>query len=370
MQWITAIAAFAVTMFTLSVIVSVMVETVHRILRSRHKGLMQLIEKLYVHSIAPRLEPAAGGTMTPRQFAVTMTENRAAGQVDSTKTVVANETGRLHSIDSMPVEVFTQKLADMKMRLKDLNLDMETVVADIAAKYVTFGQEQSVAFERRSRTLAVVCAMLLAVVAYVHPLNLADVYLKNPELAERVASKSEDIEEDLETLNETIEELRAEVPAGQPTLETASDEIATAMDDVKARLDSLKAEGVPLGWPKGAVGCGDGKVFVENCLFSVWGLAIPIPSGVNFIWLMFGGLLVGLGAPFWQQVITSVAATNTITQKLASIVGGTAATRGATLAAVAAAPTRSSLESTAVRTFTVATNAGPVQDREAASNRP
>jgi hypothetical protein len=302
--------------------------------------------------------------MTPHDFAVIMTENRAAGATDTSGTVVATETSRLNSIDSMPVEVFTQKLADLRMELKDTNLKMEDVVADIAAKYVTFGQEQSVAFERRCRTLSVVCAMLLALVAYVHPLNLASVYLKNPELAERVASKGEDIETELEKLNATIEALRAQAPADQQTLEDATKDITAAADDIKARIDTLKAEGVPLGWPIGAKSCSGENVLVENCLVPVWDLQIHLPSGVNFIWLLFGGLLVGLGAPFWQQIISSIAATNAITQKVASIVGGPESTRPvAAVAAIPAAPT----QSTAVRTYMVASKAGDMQKRVAAA---
>jgi len=362
MQWITAIAAFAVTMFTLSVIVSVMVETVHRILRTRHTGLKRMIEKLYAHSIAPRLRPADDGTMMPDQFAVLMMENRATGVAEMSETVTAKQTSRLDTIDSIPVEVFTQRLADLKMELKDTSLKMEDVVADIAAKFVTFGQERSVAFERRSRTLAVICAIVLALVAYVHPLNLARVYLKNPELAEKVASKGEDIEAQLAKLDATIAALRADVPTDQQTLQNMAKDISGAMDDVKTRIDTLKAEGVPLGWPGGAIVCGD-NVLAENCLVPLGNVQIQIPSGVNLVWLIFGGLLVGLGAPFWQQIITSLAATNAITPKLASIVGGAEAPRGAQVAAVAAAQPAETLPSTAVRTYMVASSAGGMQKR-------
>ena len=378
MQWITAIAAFAVTMFTLSVIVSVMVETVHRFLRSRRNGLRQLIEKLYVHSIEPRLEPAGGGTMTPDQFALLMMENPTAGTAEAGTPVVVGEMSRLNAIDSMPVEVFMQRLGDLKMQLREpsaaLNQvaavpPLEDVVADIAAKFVTFGQEQSVAFERRSRTLAVICALALALVAYVHPLDLARVYLKNPELAEKVADSGEDIEARLTKLDETIARLKTDVPAGQPTLEGVANEISAAVEDIKTEIDTLKAVGVPLGWPGGALVCGD-NILVENCLYPAGFVEIPIPSGVNLLWLIFGGLLVGLGAPFWQQIITSLAATNTITQKVASIVGGTEAARTGPLAAMAAARPAEPAQSTALRTFMVADSAGAIQKREPRPTQP
>lgn len=368
MQWITAIIAFAVTMFMLSVIVSVMVETVHRLRRTRHKGLKQLIEKLYVHSIATRLRPAGGATLSPESFAVLILENRATGEVEDGDTVQATETGRLNSIDSIPVEVFTQKLADLKLVLKDDRLKMEDVVADIAAKYVTFGQEMSVSFERKSRTIAVVCAMVLAVVAYVHPLNLARVYLKNPELAEQVARKSEDIEAQLKALDGTIDGLKANVTEDPATLEAAANEIVDAADDIKARIEALKAEGVPLGWPDGAGACNGESLFVQDCVAEIGSLHVPVPSAMNLVWLLFGGLLVGLGAPFWQQIIGSLVAANGLTQKLASIVNGAEPARGA-VAAVAAVPAAAAPAPTAVQTFKVATEAGPIQMRYAAPAR-
>jgi len=360
MQWITAIAAFAVTMFTLSVIVSVMVETVHRVRRSREKGLKQLIEKLYVHSIAPRLQPAGGGTMTPAQFAAIMMENRATGEASSSDTVRVGESSRLAAIDSMPVEVFTQKLADLKMELKDPNLAMEDVVADIAAKFVTFGQELSVAFERYSRRVSVACAIVLALVAYVHPLNLARVYLRNPEVAERVANHGENIEARLVELDEAVARLKADT--GQPGPEGLADDISVALDDIRNRIDALKAEGVPLGWPAGAAAC-SANFLAENCLVPLGDVQLPIPSGINLVWLLFGGLLVGLGAPFWQQIITFLAAPNAITQQLASIVGGTEAVRAGPLTTVAAARPAEPAQSTAVRTFSVAAAAGITQRR-------
>jgi hypothetical protein len=354
MAWI---AAFAVTMFMLSVIVSVMVETVHRFRGTRHEGLKQTIERLYEHSIAPRLQPKDKAEVSAEEFANLILQNRStAGTPENTVSMLAAIRRGTDRIDSMPVEIFTQRLADLQFEPIDAKARLEDIVKDISAKYVTFGSEMSVAFERKSRRIAVVCALVLALAAYVHPLNLARVYLKNPELAEKIAAKGEEVGKRMEELESSLAELRNASKTDDGTQDENRKEIIASIETINTRLGELKAEGVPLGWPA-AEACITIPL-VSNCSAAIGGVQITFPSVGNLIWLLFGGLLVGLGAPFWEKIITSLATTTALTQKVASIVGGTEPQPAATkLVATGGAGVLA--EPTAVQTFNIAKNAGP-----------
>ena len=74
MQWLTALLAFATTMLLFAVVVSTMVEMVHRIFRLRRKGLRLMLENLYSRVIEPKLK---GAKPTAEKFADIILENRA-----------------------------------------------------------------------------------------------------------------------------------------------------------------------------------------------------------------------------------------------------------------------------------------------------
>ena len=77
MEWLETGLAFAVTMIVFSTMVSVIVETGHRILRIREKGLQRLMATLYEDVIWPRLSNQLGQKKaTVKDFVTGMTSTR------------------------------------------------------------------------------------------------------------------------------------------------------------------------------------------------------------------------------------------------------------------------------------------------------
>ena len=64
MEWLEAGLAFAVTMMVFSTMVSVIVETGHRIFRIREKGLQMIMVHVYEDVIWPRLSNHLGEKKT------------------------------------------------------------------------------------------------------------------------------------------------------------------------------------------------------------------------------------------------------------------------------------------------------------------
>lgn len=362
MHWLTALAAFAATMFMLSIIVSVMTEMVHRIRRSRLKSLRKMLEKLFEHSIRLRITEAARAKMNGAQFAALILENRAANSAaGSGDSVVAEAPKRLDELDRISEEVFAQKLADLRLEFMETDPGkLKSVAEDIVARFVTFGSEMSVAFERRARLISVVCAFILAIVAYVHPYNIAKVYLLDEDLAQQVAAAGLGLETELANIEEMTRNLAQQ--SGSEGVK-ALEETQAALDTLNQKLDALKGHGVPIGWPTATEACGLPIRAVENCIVA----GVTIPSALNLFWLLFGGLLVGLGAPFWKQIIETATRSNEVTQRLMSIVGGVSS---ATTPAAAAAPAVASAQSTAVNVFELARSVGGTQVRKAPSDPP
>lgn len=345
MQWLTALLAFATTMLIFAIVVSTFVEMLHRFMGLRAQGMRLMLENLYEQVISPRL--TSGDKPTAAAFATLIMENRAM------KTDAAGEgRGRISKflhwlvdasvMTDIPVEVFTQKLADNRIVSAADNWS-DDVIADIGQKYEAFGKEVGTYFERRARVFSIIVAFLVAWAFYVHPYNLAVTYIKNPEVAQAVADKAADAHAQYRLLAEKLEnaqEAAAASGASTDELKQAIADFNIKIDEAKAKSQELADMGVPVGWPGSDVKIrtcftapGAGEAFVAGfCRMALPLLgSTSIPSFGNIFWLLVGGLLVGLGAPFWAQAVSSLTASRDVTAKIKDIVnpGQTAGPLGA-----------------------------------------
>ena len=359
MQWLTALLAFAVTMLMFAIVVSTLVEMIHRIMNLRAKGLQLMLENLYARVVLPKLSKAGGNDaklLTSKQFAALIMENRAATREGEPATGIVSGILRRFVdwavVTNIPVEVFTQKLADNRLVGAADNLTDE-VVKDIAQKYEAFGKEVSLYFESRARLLSVIVAFFVAWMFYVHPYKLAATYLKNPEIAEAIASKAADVQADYAVLVERLDKSAAangtQSAATTTELRSAIDELKKSLAEADAQKQTFQDLGAPLGWPEDSSKTACGTAFgVSDCSLTLLGASVPLPSFANAFWLFVGGLLVGLGAPFWAKMVSSLTASRDVSQRIAAIVTPDA-TAGV---AEAVAPARVK-EATPVATFRV-----------------
>ena len=334
MQWLTALLAFAVTMLIFAIVVSTFVEMIHRFVGLRAQGMRLMLENLYQHTISPRL--TSGQKPTAAEFASIIMENRAMSSE-------ANRAGRgrlsrlLHwLVDSsvmtdIPVEVFTQKLADNRIVSAADNWTDE-VIADIGQKFEAFGKEAGTYFERRARVFSIIVAFLVAWAFYVHPYNLAVTYIKNPEVAQAVADKAAEAHAEYRLLAEKLANAQEAANASG----ASSEELREAIEDFNAKIDAAKAKtqeladmGVPVGWPGSDLKIrtcfakpeAEDAFIAGFCRMNLPVLGVTaIPSFGNIFWLLVGGLLVGLGAPFWAQAVSSLTASRDVTNKIKDIV--------------------------------------------------
>lgn len=333
MQWLTALLAFAVTMLIFAVIVSTFVEMIHRLLGLRSQGLRLMLESLYERVIADRLSDP--GKPTAQEFASMIMENRALVSRP-------NDQGKIRTflhwlVDSsvvtdIPVEVFTQKLADNRIVSAADNWT-DNIVADIAQKYEAIGNEASAYFQSRARVISVITAFVVAWLFYIHPYNLAVTYFKNPEIAQSVADKAADAHAEYRALQERLNALASNAAAsGQDTteLKDAINKLRTKIEESNTKAAELADLGVPIGWPsqENLSGC-TSLAPVSDCTFAAFGGRWTRPSFGSMFWLLMGGLLVGLGAPFWAQAVSNLTASRDVTRKITEIVNpGSVVTTG------------------------------------------
>lgn len=259
---------------------------------------------------------------------------------------------------------------------------VDTILKDIAQKFEAFGKEASVYFEGRARLLSVVVAIALAFLAHVDAVDLFRTYLRDPNARAKMIEQSEAVTAQHKAAVEAMKALKEIDPTEALTAEQVRQQIEALRNDWKeaiAKANSTVKQyadlGVPLGWSDDRIKAAEMWRLLWTCTklsdgdterFGTWRqtcrsdeedsktkqelaelrntgklnytkhrniwLQIPTAAGVWF-YLFLGGLLVGLGTPFWYNAVTGL--TN-IRNAVRGATSTDAQTRAATVAAAQA----------------------------------
>jgi hypothetical protein len=196
--------------------------------------------------------------------------------------------------------------------------DPDQALKDVASRFDQLGREASVFFERRARLVSVLAAMVIAWPMYVHPYELFRTYLDRPEVTEAVIAMQHEVlakyEEQVKLASDRAAEAAMAASGGNDAARQSLDEAVAARDKAIAAMDaaskSLQAAGVPIGWNQqrlDAAGFGGGDIGIA---------VLPYPKTWSSLrtvfWLLIGGLLIGLGGPFWYDMVNSLSSIRTI----------------------------------------------------------
>lgn len=348
MAILSAALAFAITMLILSMVTSVFVETIHRFIGLREKGLRIMLGHVYDRIVAPYVDKQGVSSGELKEtFVDLMSVNRApAGEANSkpgggtfnfSQDGAAGEGGLLSWLWSgrrlarLNAEQFMSRLGGsdfgdhVSEAIRSAGIENpEAALKDIAARFEQFGREASVFFERRARLLSVIAAMVVAWLMYVQPYELFRTFMDKPEVTGAVIAMQADVMNKYEAqVSKAAEDAAKAADADaaaeasgdaaaaentQKTLDEANAKRDEAIAAMKAATGTLTAAGVPIGWTKQRL---DAAGFKADNAF---GLPIPNDSRSmkTILWLIVGGLLVGLGGPFWYDMVKSLSSIRTL----------------------------------------------------------
>jgi hypothetical protein len=241
----------------------------------------------------------------------------------------------------------------------------DAVLKDVAQKFQAFGDEAADYFEGRARLLSVVVAVALAFAAHVDAVDLFRTYLRDPNARAKVIEQSQALAAQYKSAQDAAEAVKKLVPdagAAPKDVKAEVDKLKkdwqAAIGDASATVKQYADLGAPLGWTDGRLGEAKMLPLVWTCtrlednvkekFETLWQtcrsdesdnpakaadnpakdeksqpqaqMAEPekhftkyqqiwfeIPT-VPRIWfyLFLGGLLIGLGSPFWYDVVTGL----------------------------------------------------------------
>ena len=338
MHWLGALVAFAATMLIFAIFVSTFVELIHRAFGLRAKGLHMMLETFFIDVLEDKFQLVEYREAEATDTALTAKATRLRHAGEFADEVMRNPVVPMSSSNSkggaisgfldkflrasvvteVPVEVFTERLVESSF-VNDLDKLTDDVLLDIAQKYELFGARASEYFERRARLLSVLVALVIAAVFYVNPYSIMLHYLQSPDSADAVVAQA--------TSNYAVAPVSVtiDVGDGEASLQSLLDELDDRVEEITGEVEKLGAGGAAVGWPAmhdqsacnqawffSADICRKKFLFIDN---------MPRPGLIHLVWIMLGGLLIGLGAPFWARVLSNLSATRDITRSLAKVVG-------------------------------------------------
>ena len=310
MEWLEAGLAFAVTMMVFSTIVSIIVETGHRFLRVREKGLKMIMTNIYEDIILPRLSVQLGDKKTSSdEFIEKMTRSRfLPGGKNLNKSDENWFKKKLFSLlnaeklKSLTTLEFIERLPEtpvgkslMKESTRHGKKYIEIFLEDLASKYEDFGESATEYFKRRVKLVSVLVAIGLAFSLNINAIHLFKTFLGNKDIRQAIIEKGDNVAKKLKEQEKKLSELLETTDISQ---EENVKKINDNINDIQNSAELLSQTGIPVGWETAPWKSSEWKE--KNAkgwvVKGTWGIWILLKW---FIAVLLAGLLIGLGGPFW-----------------------------------------------------------------------
>ena len=315
MEWLEAMLAFAVVMMIFATFVSAIIEVLHRITRIREDGLQSMMIQVYDQIVQPGLSRIKQTPSSTREdFVDQMTQTKLLPLPDDAKFLrkLVYKTVNAQRLMSLPTEKFLQQFIETKdgqQLIKEASEQGRTkalaTLRNIAGHYEDFGDSTRDFFTRRSRLLSTLIAVLLAISVNLDALMVFKTFLADKGVRQVMIDKGDAVAEELQQMEDKISASTTAANGSEPDIKK---ELLEKAEGIQSSLDDLKASGVPIGWETAPW---HSKAFVnEDSYFSK--LAILIGW---FLSVLLGGLLVGLGGPFWYDTFRKLSSLASISVK-------------------------------------------------------
>jgi hypothetical protein len=328
MKWIEAALAFALIMFVLATVVTILMESAYRLLLTREKSFRLMMARLFDEVLRPRVGHLLRGVTIAQareRFLETVTRNQAYEE----KNDVVRQRVQPDQLASMTMMQFADRLADTdvgKAIARGGGEYVETAINDLAMKFERFGAASSQRFQDHARFWCVVLSTGLAFAANVDTIRVVQSLLHDQDLTTRIVDKYQGlVEGDAVRPRDAVVELQAIAALEEKGVITQDEResLEKSLSEARLQIGELRETGLPItfdAWPfcKGKTrsgGAWDSKCGSEvTASVWTWGGIVQVasrlwsPTGLAwFFSVLLAGALIGLGAPFWFDLARGLA---------------------------------------------------------------
>jgi hypothetical protein len=276
-------------MLIFSTLTTMVVEIIYKVFRLRRLGLKVMLNTFYKKEVKQRMQA--------------MLEKDGAGIEDMPAFYkkVTSMTAGSHTLSTIE---FIRRLGETeigKRIAKRAEGEIDDLIDDITNRYEDYGRRASLFFRSYSQIGTAIIAVVIALCLNINAINIFKAFQSNPELTRSIAGKAEQAMADHQKL---IEQVAADRKSGSGSTvgDGDIDELNKNLQEAKDAFAEAKNIGLPIGW-------------TDNRFFN--------PEDINyldwFLWILttvFTGLLIGLGGPFWFDMVKRLSVVSQVTGAL------------------------------------------------------
>ncbi len=333
MKWLEAMLAFALTMVVFSTMVTVLLEIVYRAFHAREHIFKLMLERMFNQVLWPLVRERLGSMSmadVQRNFVDALIRNTAAA--DPNRPVRKWGVRRVDNAKLTVLE-FAERLATTEVG-KAIAAEGEArviaIVNDLAQKYERFAQGARSFLAEWSAVFSVVLSIGLAFALNIDAVVVFRSFIQDAKLTAAVNERFGAFAQEMRAANASLE--RAQAGSGLDSAQNV-EEIKKRLDEMRTQVTDLKEIGLPIGY-ENFPGCtrrnGAVPIDVGDCAKvpkdgkGAWsGIRYNASEQTpQFLFWMFcvtlGGLLIGLGAPFWFDLAQGLSKSLQVLKALSS----------------------------------------------------
>lgn len=296
MPLLEAFLALALTLLSLAMIATLIVEFIHRLAGTRSKDLKMMLEKYYDQEIKPMLITAhQASSSEPEQPDVTETmEKHKAMFINTLLTnplINEGKTGpvmsRLKGLAVLSTEDLFKKLActDVGKKIKTMaEGEIDEALDSLSQSYDAFGAAATDLFKRKAQITSLVIGVVVAFALNANAFMIFKSYLNDPQARAKAVAQAEAALENITSATDT--------PQGFQTTE----ELVKHVNSIKAEITHLGDMDTPIGYGLNKVPA----TWFDETSDTDWRWPRVVFWALG---VLATGLLIGLGGPFWFNVV-------------------------------------------------------------------
>lgn len=282
--------ALAVSMLIFSTLATMVLEIIYKVFRLRQAGLKRMLEAFYKTEVKQRIQ-------------VMLARHGASGEdMPEFLEKVTSMTGGSHTLSTIE---FIRRLAETEIgrRLAQrADSEVDALIDDITERYEDYGRRASQLFRRHSQIGTVVVSVIIAMCLNINVVTLFRTFQTNQELTQAVAGQAEQV---MATYQVQFELLKATAQIDElekTAIDTDINGLKQSVQKFTKTVEKAEKLGLPIGWT-------DDQFFNLD----------DIEKMGLFVWLLttiFTGLLIGLGGPFWFDMVKRLSVISKVTGAL------------------------------------------------------
>ena len=269
--------ALTVSMLIFSTLATMIVEIIHKVLRLRRVGLNKMLEAFYNSEVRERIQvmlaPDGASVEDMPEFIKKMT----------------SMTGGSHTLSTIE---FVRRLADTelgKLLAQRADSEVDALIEDITERYEEHGRRASQIFRRYSQVGTVAVSVIVALCLNINAVTIFRTFQSNEKLTRAIAGRAEQAMAAYQVQAELLEASATLDPSEVAAIGTDIEDLKGSVREFRKAVDEAAKLGLPIGWS-------DDQFFnskdIETMGWIVWILTTILT-----------GFLIGLGGPFWFDVV-------------------------------------------------------------------